>query len=302
MCRRRISSRVDALLAAHAAAGSFLQVPAPQQLNDPAPDPPESPRFKTPCPAGENGDEDKDSVTPDLGFLQPSNKPGSIGTLGHYEILQMLGEGGFGTVFKAFDEKLHRLVAIKVMQPQKAANSPPRKRFLRKARAVAGIRHENVTQVYSVEEQPLPYLVMEYIDGQTLQQRLDELGPLDVPEVVRIGQQIASGLASAHAVGFIHRDIKPGNILLENGAEQRVKITDFGLARTVDNASLTRSGEVSGTPLYMSPEQAAGTAIDSRSDLFSLGSVLYVMATGRPPFRAQALRRYCGRWSKIRHG
>jgi serine/threonine protein kinase len=127
---------------------------------------------------------------------------------------------------------------------------------------------------------------MEYIPGQTLQQRLDQTGPLDPMEVLRIGEQVARGLAAAHAQGLIHRDIKPGNILLEGGFEQKVKITDFGLARAADDASLTQSGVIAGTPLYMAPEQAKGETLDPRADLFSLGSVLYTMVSGRPPFRA----------------
>jgi serine/threonine protein kinase len=228
----------------------------------------------------------KEEERPSLEFLQPSTKPGSLGQLGHYEVLEVLGQGGFGTVVRAFDDKLQRVVAIKVMSPQLASTSPARRRFLREARSSARVRHENVVQIHAVEEQPLPYLVMEYIPGQTLQRRLDQTGPLEVMDVLRIGAQIARGLAAAHEQGLIHRDIKPANILLENGIEQKVKITDFGLARTTDDASLSQSGVVSGTPLYMAPEQANGEALDSRADLFSLGSVLYTMASGRPPFRA----------------
>ena len=132
-------------------------------------------------------------------------------------------------------------------------------------------------QVYEVGEQPLPYLVMEFIPGETLQQRLDRTGPLDVAEVLRIGRQIAEGLAAAHATDLIHRDIKPANILLEGGPQQRVKITDFGLARAADDASISQSGIIAGTPMYMAPEQAQGDTLDQRADLFSLGSVLYQM-------------------------
>jgi formylglycine-generating enzyme required for sulfatase activity len=127
---------------------------------------------------------------------------------------------------------------------------------------------------------------MEYVAGETLQQKLDRVGPLDTLEVLSLGRQIADGLAAAHAMGLIHRDIKPSNILLDNGVVQRVRITDFGLARTADDASLTQSGFIAGTPMYMAPEQAEGRAIDQRADVFSLGSVLYVMCSGRPPFRA----------------
>ena len=182
---------------------------------------------------------------------------------------------------------LQRVVAVKVMAPQLAATSPARKRFLREARSSAQVRHENVVQVYEVAEQPLPYLVMEFIPGETLQQRLDRVGPLDVPEVVRIGRQIAEGLAAAHATDLIHRDIKPGNVLLEGG-QQKVKITDFGLARAADDASISQSGIIAGTPMYMAPEQAQGETLDQRADLFSLGSVLYQMVAGRPPFRANS--------------
>ena len=132
----------------------------------------------------------------------------------------------------------------------------------------------------------LPYFVMPYVSGPSLEKRLRQTGPLAVVEVLRIGLQIAAGLAAAHAQGLVHRDIKPANILLDDGAE-RVTITDFGLARAVDDASLTHSGVIAGTPPYMSPEQAAGQTVDHRSDLFSLGSVLYAMCTGRPPFRAE---------------
>ena len=232
-----------------------------------------------------NPQDNEDDMIP-LGYLQPSSKPDSLGRLGHYEVLEVVGRGAFGTVLRAFDEKLQRVVAIKVLAPEMAATSPARKRFLREARTSAAIRHENVVGIYSVEEEPIPYLVMEYIPGRTLQQRLDEHGPLSVMEVLKLGKQIADGLAAAHAQDLIHRDIKPGNILLEGGVTERVKITDFGLARTADDASMTQSGLIAGTPMYMAPEQAMGHKLDQRADLFSFGSVLYQMLSGRPPFRA----------------
>ncbi|HWL28027.1 MAG TPA: serine/threonine-protein kinase, partial [Burkholderiaceae bacterium] len=270
--------QVDALFAAHERSGEFLNVPALQQIASGASGNGDS--------AGETGAEHHAPQGEiDLSFLEPATNSGSIGRLRHYDIHEIVGRGGCGIVLKAFDEKLHRIVAIKVMAPELAATSPARKRFLREARATAAIRHENVVSIHAVEEQPLPFLVMEYIDGQTLQQKLDQHGPLDVREVLRIGQQIATGLEAAHAKELIHRDIKPGNILLEDGTD-RIKITDFGLARSADDASMTQSGVISGTPLYMSPEQAQAHEIDHRSDLFSLGSVLYVMCSGRPPFRA----------------
>lgn len=230
-------------------------------------------------------------------YLEPATRPGWIGRLGHYEIEAILGRGAFGIVAKAFDDKLHRVVAIKLLNPALAATSPPRKRFLREARTAAAVTHENIVAIYAVEEEPIPYLVMEYIPGQTLQQRMDANGPFDIPETLKLGRQIASGLAAAHAANLIHRDIKPANILLTGGTNERAKISDFGLARAVDDASLTSSGLIAGTPMYMSPEQARGEPLDHRTDLFSLGSVLYQMACGRPPFRAAntvaVLKRVC---------
>jgi WD40 repeat protein/tRNA A-37 threonylcarbamoyl transferase component Bud32 len=221
-----------------------------------------------------------------LDFLDPPEKPGQLGRLGPYEVLEVLGRGGMGVVLKAFDPKLHRVVAIKVLAPQTATNATARKRFVREAQAAAAVRDEHVINIYAVEEaHGLPYLVMEYISGMSLQDRLNGTGPLELKEILRIGIQTATGLAAAHAQGLIHRDITPANILLENGV-QRVKITDFGLARAADDASLTQSGVVAGTPQYMAPEQARGEAVDHRADLFSLGSVLYALCTGRAPFRA----------------
>ncbi len=228
------------------------------------------------------------SIPPDedLAFLGAPTKAGAIGRLGHYEILDVIGKGGFGIVLKGFDERLHRVVAIKVLSPANAANGSARKRFIREAQAFAAIKNEHVVGIYDVQQDANPpYLVMELIDGMSLQDKIDKQGPLGVKEILRIGTQMAEGLAAAHKQGLVHRDIKPANILLENGVE-RVKITDFGLARAVDDASVTQSGTVAGTPMYMSPEQAEGIPIDSRSDLFSLGTVLYAMCTGHPPFRA----------------
>src|SRR5262249_35034939 len=147
-------------------------------------------------------------------------------------------------------------------------------------------RHDNVVRIYAVQEQPLPYLVMEYIPGQTLQQKLDQNGPMEVADILRLGGQIARGLAAAHEQGLIHRHNKPANILLESSLEPKVKITDFGLARAADDASGSQTGMIAGTPLFMAPEQARGETVDQRADLFSLGSVLYTVASGRPPFRA----------------
>jgi serine/threonine protein kinase len=278
---------VEELLAAHFKSGDFLDEPVGEQLaRESATTNDNTVSIQTnrgdDVVAGEKKTTDE---TDDLAFLQPSSRPDSLGRIGHYEVLEILGKGGFGIVLRAFDETLQRVVALKVLAPALASTSPARKRFLREARSSAQVRHEHVVQVHAVGEQPLPYLVMEFIPGETLQKRLDRIGPLETPEIVRIGRQIAEGLAAAHACDLIHRDIKPGNVMLEGG-QLRVKITDFGLARAADDASLTQSGVLSGTPMYMAPEQAKGESIDYRADLFSLGSVMYVMATGRPPFRA----------------
>jgi serine/threonine-protein kinase len=232
-----------------------------------------------------------------LNFLQPSDHADSLGRLGGYEILQVIGRGGFGVVLKALDTSLRRIVAIKVLSPSLAANASARRRFVREARAAAAVVHEHVVAIHAVADQhEPPFLVMQYIEGKTLQERLDKSGPLAVREVLRIGMQTAAGLAAAHAQGLVHRDIKPSNILLENGVE-RVKLTDFGLARAMDDASVTQSGVIAGTPQYMSPEQARGESIGHRSDLFSLGSVLYAMCVGHAPFRASTtmgvLKRVC---------
>src|SRR5207237_733359 len=154
------------------------------------------------------------------------------------------------------------IVAIKVLLPAYAAVGAARKRFVREARTAAAVKNEQVVAIYSVQDevQP-PYLVMEFIDGTSLQDKLDKKGPLSVKEILRIGLQTAEGLAAAHKQGLVHRDIKPANILLENGVE-RVKITDFGLARAVDDASITQSGTVAGTAIYVSPGQVKGLPRD----------------------------------------
>ena len=220
-------------------------------------------------------------------YLRPSDDPDALGRLGTYDISEVIGVGGMGIVLKGHDAKLKRVVAVKILSPAYAANSTARKRFLREAQAAAAVTHPNVVTIHSVDEDRLPYLVMEFVDGPTLQQRLDVEGFLQLNQILRIGINVASGLAAAHAQGLVHRDIKPGNILLEDGIE-RARLTDFGLARAADDASVTRDGVVVGTPQYMSPEQARGETVEQTSDLFSLGSVLYTLATGRPPFRAES--------------
>jgi serine/threonine protein kinase len=227
-----------------------------------------------------------DGADEPLDFLTPSEHPGSRGRLGQYEVLEVVGQGGFGTVLKAYHGELQRVVAIKILARQLATTATGRQRFLREARAVAAVRDDHVVEIHGVgEEKGRPYLVMEFVAGTSLQAKIDRTGALATSEVLRIGMQIASGLSAAHQQGLVHRDIKPANILLENGVE-RVKITDFGLARAVDDAGVTRTGVLAGTPAYMAPEQARGERVDQRADLFSLGSVMYAMCTGVAPFHA----------------
>ena len=223
-----------------------------------------------------------------LQLLLPTDDPQMLGRLGGYEVSGVVGSGGMGVVLKAVDRSLDRVVAIKVLSPHLASSGAARRRFEREAKAAAAVLHPNVIAIHGVStESVLPFLVMPYLRGVTLQKRIDTDGPLPVIDILRIGTQIAAGLAAAHEQGLVHRDIKPANVLLEDGVE-RVAITDFGLARAVDDASMTKTGVIAGTPQYMSPEQARGDAVDARSDLFSLGSVMYAMCTGRPPFRAES--------------
>lgn len=285
-----LRQRMERLLQRHEQAGSFLEVPAGRHADAAIPG-----LAGTGATGGEPPASDDSGAA--LDFLAPAVKPESLGRLSHYDVLELVGRGGMGIVLRAFDEKLHRVVAIKVLAPALATSATARQRFVREAQATAVVCHENVVTVHAVdEEHHPPYLVMQYIDGISLQKKLNRNGPLTLKETLRIGMQIAAGLAAAHKQGLVHRDIKPANILLENHVE-RVKITDFGLARAIDETHLTNTGVVAGTPQYMAPEQAGGEAMDQRADLFSLGSVLYALCTGRPPFAASStmgvLKRVC---------
>ena len=232
-----------------------------------------------------------------LRLLGTPNHPEMLGRLGRYDVERVIGSGGMGIVLKAHDSELNRPIAIKLLAPHLSHIGAARERFAREGRAAAAVVHEHVVAIYNVEaDGTLPFLTMQYVPGRSLQARVDEDGPLGVEEILRIGLQAAAGLAAAHAQGLVHRDVKPSNILLEDTVERAV-LTDFGLARAMDDASLTQTGILAGTPHYMSPEQASGDELDARSDLFSLGAVLYFMATGHPPFRASGalavLHRIC---------
>ncbi len=217
-------------------------------------------------------------------FLAPPREADEIGRLAHYRICEVLGSGGMGVVFRAQDTRLDRWIALKVLKPS-ISGKEAKHRFRREARAAASLDHEHVVSIYEVgEEGQLAYLAMQLLRGESLHDRLQRIGVCPPRQILRIGREVAEGLAAAHQKNLIHRDIKPDNIWLEADGD-RVKILDFGLARVSDDANLTQSGSVLGTPRYMSPEQASGVRVDKRSDLFSLGSVLYHMAIGEPPFK-----------------
>ncbi len=226
-----------------------------------------------------------------LDFLAPAQLPDEIGRLGSYRILKVLGSGGMGTVLLAEDTKLRRQVALKVLKKSQSALPGNRERFVREAQATAAIEHDHIVPIYQVDEdRDVPFLAMKLLVGESLEARLEREKSLPPDEVIRIGQEIAEGLAAAHERGLIHRDIKPANVWLEEGRD-RVKIVDFGLALALDDEEderLTGEKYLVGTPLYMSPEQASGDLpLDHRTDLFSLGVVLYRMATGELPFRGK---------------
>jgi urea transport system substrate-binding protein len=220
-------------------------------------------------------------------FLSPPQKPGELGRLEGHRITGVLGEGGMSIVFDAEDLNLHRPVALKVLRA--SANDPTtRERFLREARLLASLPHDHIVTVYHVAEgNGIPFLTMERLQGCSLADRLDRDRWLPVAEALALTREAAEGLAVAHEAGLVHRDIKPANLWLEerNGRFRRVKVIDFGIARQLNqDPGLTASGVVVGTPMYMAPEQARGWPVDGRTDLYSLGCVLFHMLTGRPPF------------------
>jgi len=206
--------------------------------------------------------------------------------LGNYEIEFLLGRGGMGVVYKARQLSLDRLVALKILPPTLSSDASFVKRFKREARAVAKLSHPNIVQIFDIaQEDDLHFFSMDYIDGQTLDEVLKERGSLDSDEAVRIITQAASGVEHAHEIGILHRDIKPSNMILDRRGN--VKVMDFGLARMTDEGSrLTQSGTLMGTLEYMSPEQCRGEELDFRTDIYSLGVVLYEMLTGKTPFDA----------------
>lgn len=287
VCREdaELRQRVETLLSAHNDAGSFLEK-TPQEID--ADSVFGETAARTPELVEGSATENSASHEAWQNLLTPTDAADRLGNLGPYEICDLVGRGGMGVVLRAHEPKLSRTVAVKLLAPELALNPVAVQRFLREARAAAAVSHDHVVAIHSIDDESHPPLiVMEYIQGQSLQQKIDKVGALDVRSILRIGMQTAAGLSAAHRQGLVHRDIKPANILLENGIE-RVKLTDFGLARAVDDISMTRTGQITGTPQYMSPEQAQGQRVDHRTDLFSLGCVLYATCTGRAAFRADS--------------
>jgi beta-lactam-binding protein with PASTA domain/predicted Ser/Thr protein kinase len=200
-----------------------------------------------------------------------------------YEVEGVLGQGGMAKVFKGHDKVLGRPVAVKVLSPQFAGDDQFVARFRREAQAAAGLNHPNIVSVFDTgSQQDVHYIVMEYVRGRTLRDTIRSEGPILPERAAEIADAVARALGSAHEAGLVHRDIKPGNIMLTSDGE--VKVMDFGIARTATGDTLTQTAAVLGTASYLSPEQAQGQSVDGRSDIYSLGCVLYEMVAGRPPF------------------
>ncbi len=216
--------------------------------------------------------------------------PSLLGTVlsGRYRLDSKLGSGGMSTVYLARDETLERLVAVKLLHREISDQPDQLERFRREARSVAQVSHPNVVAVIDAgEDSGYPYIVFEYVSGETLKQRIDRLGRLPLDEAAAYAIEIGRGLSAAHARKLVHRDVKPQNVLID--PEGRAKVTDFGIARSLESDGLTKTGRVLGTTDYVSPEQAMGQDVDARSDIYSLGVVLYEMLTGKPPFEADSL-------------
>jgi len=203
--------------------------------------------------------------------------------IGKYKILSKIGKGGMGDIYKALQEPLNRIVALKVLPPQLSRDEEFTKRFEIEAKAISLLQHHNIVSIYEYgEEEGLRYFAMQFVDGADLGRRVAEHRPIPVSEVIDFTKQICRALRYAHSCGIIHRDIKPGNVLIEkNGV---IRITDFGIAKIFSRTAITLTGSAVGTPEYMSPEQAQGKKLDVQTDIYSLGIVMYEMLTRRPPF------------------
>jgi len=253
-----------------------------------------SPLFETVTLQPGTDSEAADAIDADPGLLPDDDDaaddpvPAAIG--GH-RILGLVGAGAMGRVYLAHDERLDRRVAIKVMNRRRARDAGARQRFLREGRAAAAVEHPHVLAIHAVGEHAgLPYIVMQLLDGQTLGAYRAAVVTLSLSEALRIGREIAEGLAAAHDRGLVHRDIKPDNVFLE-GPRRSVRIIDFGLARAAadDSAKLTVEGTVVGTPAYMPPERIGEESLDAKSDLFGLGVILYELLAGRLPFEGKSM-------------
>src|SRR5580704_6900787 len=206
---------------------------------------------------------------------------------GRYRLEARIGAGGMSTVYRAFDETLERQVAVKLMNREVTSDSDELERFRREARAVAQLSHPHVVGVIDAgEDDGRPYIVLEYVEGETLKERIRRLGRLPITEAVAYAIEISRALGAAHARHIVHRDVKPQNVLIDQ--EGSAKVTDFGIARTLEEDGLTAAGRVLGTTDYVSPEQALGQHVNGQSDLYSLGIVLYEMLTGEVPFHGDS--------------
>lgn len=236
------------------------------------------------APSSWSGLSTTEKLAEEYPFLSPAEGPGEVGRIGGYRVLAVIGSGAMGIVFEGEDAGLRMPVAIKVMRPVVAADPAARQRFVKEAQAIASLRHDQIVGIFRVgEERGVPFLVMPRLQGETLASRLKREGKLALPEVLRIGREIADGLTAAHAAGMVHRDLKPSNLWLERGTG-RVKILDFGLVRVLDNdQALTQTNAIVGTIGYMSLDQIRGE-VEPQNDLYALGCILYEMSTGQPPF------------------
>lgn len=235
---------------------------------------------------------DSSSIVESFDFLEPAGQADELGRLGPYRVLELLGAGGMGCVFRAEDTRLRRLVALKVMKKRLAAAPGSRKRFLNEARAMAAVDHDNVVTIYEVgERNRTPFLAMELLKGATLEALLDADETFDIARIVNLAIGICHGLQAAHDQGLVHRDVQPSNIWIESPSG-RPKLLDFGLAlATRPIEQIAGAGSVTGTPGYLSPEQARVEPLDNRSDLYNLGVVLFEICTGKLPFVVKPAQR-----------